>query len=382
MSHTLRTVELFLARLPLVRPFTTSSHTKHHLDHILIRARDQNGAEGWGECASASDPYYCSETSETSWHILRDFLAPGVLGIAWDHPDEAAHTWDKVRGNRFAKAGLEMACWDLFTRVRNEPLAGALGGTRREIHSGVSLGIEPTVEGILEQIEHYLDQGYKRIKMKIGPGRDLAYLRAVRERWPDVLLMADANSAYTLDNPEHVAALRALDGLNLMMIEQPLGDDDIVDHAKLQAQLQTPICLDESIHSVDDARKALDLGSCRIINIKVSRLGGLSEARRVHDLCLARGVPVWCGGMHEFGIGRAANVSISSLPGFSLPGDVSGSDKAYREDIVDPPIRAHSGAIDVPWDRPGLGFDASIERIKASTVRELVLEADRAPLLA
>jgi O-succinylbenzoate synthase len=165
MSHTLRTVELFLARLPLVRPFTTSSHTKHHLDHILIRVRDEDGAEGWGECASPSDPYYCSETSETSWHILRDFLAPGVLGIAWDHPDDAAHTWEKVRGNRFAKAGLEMACWDLFTRVRNEPLAGALGGTRREIHSGVSLGIEPTVEGILEQIEHYLDQGYKRIKM-------------------------------------------------------------------------------------------------------------------------------------------------------------------------------------------------------------------------
>ena len=322
------------------------------------------------------------ETSETSWHMLRDFLTPGLLGVAWEHPDEAAATWDKVRGNRFAKAGLEMACWDLFTRVRGEPLAEALGGTRREIHSGVSLGIEPTVEGIVEQVEHYLDQGYKRIKMKIAPGKDLAYLRAVRDRWPDVLLMADANSAYSLDNPEHVAALRALDGLNLMMIEQPLADDDIVDHARLQAQLETPICLDESIHSVDDARKALDLGSCRIINIKVSRLGGLSEARRVHDLCLAREVPVWCGGMHEFGVGRAANVAICSLPGFTLPGDVSGSDKAYRQDIVDPPIRAHAGAIDVPWDRPGLGFDANFELIKANTVRELVLEDERAPLHA
>jgi O-succinylbenzoate synthase len=238
------------------------------------------------------------------------------------------------------------------------------------------------VAGIIEQIEHYLDQGYKRIKMKIGPGRDLAYLRAVRERWPDILLMADANSTYSLDNPEHVAALRALDDLNLMMIEQPLADDDIVDHARLQAQLKTPICLDESIHSAEDARKALDLQSCRIINIKVSRLGGLGEARRVHDLCLARDVPVWCGGMHEFGIGRAANVAICSLPGFTLPGDVSGSDKAYRQDIVDPPIRAHSGAIDVPWDRPGLGFDANFERIKANTVRELVLEAERAPMPA
>lgn len=382
MSHTLQSVELYLVRLPLVRPFTTSSHTKDHLEHILIRVRDEAGREGWGECASASDPYYCSETSETSWHILRDFLIPGLLGHGWDHPDAAAATWRIVRGNRFAKAGLEMACWDLYCRTRGEPLAGPLGGTRKEIHSGVSLGIEPTPDAIVEQVAHYLDQGYKRIKMKIAPGRDVAFVSAVRRRWPDVQLMADANSAYSLDNPEHIAALRGLDGLNLMMIEQPLADDDIVDHAQLQAQLETPICLDESIHSVDDARKALDLGSCRIINIKVSRLGGLSEARRVHDLCFGRGVPVWCGGMHEFGIGRAANVAICSLPGFTIPGDVSGSDKAYREDIVEPPIRAHGGAIDVPWDRPGIGFEPHIERIKASTVRELVLEAQRAAVHA
>src|SRR5262249_34320237 len=192
--------------------------------------------------------------------------------VSWSHPDEAARTWQAVRGNNFAKAGLEIACWDLYTRGRGESLTAALGGTRGEIHSGVSLGIEPTVEGILEQVARFLDQGYRRIKMKIGPGRDLAYLRAVRERWPDILLMADANSSYSLDNPEHVEALRALDDLNLMMIEQPLADDDIVDHARLQAELATPICLDESIHSMHDARKALDLGSCRIINIKVSRL--------------------------------------------------------------------------------------------------------------
>jgi O-succinylbenzoate synthase len=382
MGHTLQTVELYLVRLPLIRPFTTSSHTKDHLDHILIRARDSSGAEGWGECASAADPYYCSETTESSWHILRDFLVSSVLGVAWDHPDAAARTWEKVRGNNFAKAGLEMACWDLFTRSRNASLAHALGGTRHEIVSGVSLGIEPTPAAIVEQVERFLDQGYRRIKMKIGPGRDLAYLRAVRDRWPDILLMADANSAYSLDEPQDVAALRALDDLNLMMIEQPLADDDIVDHARLQVQLRTPICLDESIHSVHDARKALDLGSCRIINIKVSRLGGLSEARRVHDLCQSRGVPVWCGGMHEFGVGRAANVAISSLPGFTLPGDVSGSDRAYREDIVDPPIRAHDGAIGVPLDRPGLGFDTNLDRIKAHTIRELLLEAERTPLPA
>jgi o-succinylbenzoate synthase len=377
MSHTLRSVQMYLVRLPLIRPFTTSSHTKDHLDHILLRVRDTDGADGWGECASAADPYYCSETTESSWHMLRDFLVPSILSVAWDTPDDAARQWALVRGNNFAKAGLEMACWDLYTRAKGEPLCAALGGTRREILSGVSLGIEPTVQGILEQVARFLEQGYRRIKMKIGPGRDLAYLRAVRQRWPDILLMADANSAYSLDNPEHVQALRALDDLNLMMIEQPLADDDIVDHARLQAQLATPICLDESIHTVHDARKALDLGSCHIINIKVSRLGGLSEAKRVHDLCLSREVPVWCGGMHEFGVGRAANVAISSLPGFTLPGDVSGSDRAYREDVVDPPIRAHQGAIDVPWDRPGLGFDANLERIAARSVRELVLESDR-----
>jgi O-succinylbenzoate synthase len=382
MSHSLRSVELFLVRLPLIRPFTTSSHTKTHLEHILLRARDQAGNEGWGECASATDPYYCSETTESSWHILRDFLVPGLLGVSWTHPDDAAATWKAVRGNNFARAGLEMACWDLYTRARSEPVARPLGGTRSEILSGVSLGIEPTVAGILGQVERFLGEGYRRIKMKIGPGRDLEYVRAVREKWPDILLMADANSAYSLDNPDHVAALRALDELRLMMIEQPLADDDIVDHARLQAQLQTPICLDESIHTVHDARKALDLGSCRIINIKVSRLGGLSEARRVHDLCLARGVPVWCGGMHEFGVGRAANVAICSLPGFTLPGDVSGSDRAYREDIVDPPIRAHAGAIEVPWDRPGLGFDANVDRVKAASIRELVLEGERTPLHA
>jgi O-succinylbenzoate synthase len=377
MTHSLRSVELYLVQLPLIRPFTTSSHTKDHLDHILIRVRDEGAREGWGECASAADPYYCSETTESSWHVLRDFLVPELLGVAWEHPDDAARTWATVRGNNFAKAGLEMACWDLYTRARGESIADALGGTRREIHSGVSLGIEPTVDGILEQVARFLDQGYRRIKMKIGPGRDLEYLDAVRQRWPDILLMADANSAYSLDDPAHMQALRALDGLNLMMIEQPLADDDIIDHARLQAELSTPICLDESIHSVHDARKALDLGSCRIINIKVSRLGGLSEARRVHDLCLSRDVPVWCGGMHEFGVGRAANVAISSLPGFTLPGDVSGSDRAYREDIVDPPIRAHEGAIEVPTQRPGLGFDANPDRIKARTVRELVLEPGR-----
>ncbi len=357
-------------RLPLARAFTTSSHTKDHLDHILVRVRDASGAEGWGECASPSDPYYCAETVETCWHLLEKFLVPAVLGQTWSHPDEAAARWAKVRGNAFAKAGLEIALWDLHARSLGQPVAGLLGATAKEILSGVSLGIEPTVASLLEQVERFVEQGYRRVKVKIGPGRDLAYLRAVRERWPELPLMADANSAYRLDDPSHLEALRAIDALGLMMIEQPLGDDDIVDHAELQKQLQTPICLDESIHTVDDARKALALGSCRVINVKVSRLGGLGPAKRVHDLCRAQGIPVWCGGMHEFGIGRAANVAINALPGFTLPGDVSGSDKAYREDIVDPPIRAVNGAIAVPWDRPGLGFEPNLERIAARTLRD------------
>ena len=371
---------LHRVRMPLVHEFQTSSHRKAFLDHILVELEDASGAVGWGEIASSSDPYYAPETVETCWHMLKDFLLPGLLGHPWEHPSEVAQTWAKVRGNRFARAGPEMACWDLYARARGEPLAKALGGTQRSIQSGVSLGIEPTVEGLLEQAEQYRAQGYKRIKVKIGPGRDVAYLSAVRARWPDLPLMADANSAYRLDEPAHVAALEALDDLGLMMIEQPLADDDIVDHARLQQRLKTPICLDESIHSAEDARKALDLGSCRVVNVKVSRLGGLGEAKRVHDLCLARGVPVWCGGMHEFGVGRAANVAISSLPGFTLPGDVSGSDRAYREDIVNPPIRAVDGAIPVPWDRPGLGFEPDLERIRACTLRQLTLRDERAAI--
>ncbi|MBI2761315.1 MAG: o-succinylbenzoate synthase [Chloroflexi bacterium] len=369
MSYTVERVDLYLVRLPLVHPFTTSSHTKDHLEHIILRVRAADGAEGWGECASPSDPYYCAETVETCWHIIRDFLSPALLGRAWDHPEQVGGLWAKVRGNNFAKAGIEMACWDLFARATNISVARALGGeeARPFIESGVSLGIEATPALLLEQVDKYVAQGYKRIKMKIGPGHDVEYVAAVRAKYPDLPVMADANSVYTLrDAP----ILRRLDRFNLMMIEQPLGDDDIVDHAALQKELQTPICLDESIHSVEDARKALDLDAGRIINIKVSRLGGLAEAKRTHDLCRARGIPVWCGGMHEFGVGRAANIAINSLPGFTLPGDVSGSDKAYKDDIVEPPIRAHEGRLPVPLDRPGLGHDVVESRIRDALVRE------------
>jgi len=369
MTFTIERVDLYLVRLPLVRPFTTSSHTKDHLDHIILRVRTADGAEGWGECASPSDPYYCAETVETCWHITRDFLAPALLGAPWEHAEEVDRLWAKVRGNNFARAGIEMACWDLEARARGLSVARLLGGdeARPFIESGVSLGIERTPERLLALIDEYVAQGYKRIKMKIGPGHDAEYVAAVRERYPELPLMADANSAYTLRD---AAMLKELDRFNLMMIEQPLGDDDIIDHAALQKELRTPICLDESIHSAEDCRKALDLDAGRIINIKVSRLGGLAEARRTHDLCRARGIPVWCGGMHEFGVGRAANIAINSLPGFTLPGDVSGSDKAYKEDIVEPPIRASEGRLPVPLERPGLGHDVVEERLRAGLIRE------------
>jgi O-succinylbenzoate synthase len=361
-------IDLLMVRLPLVRTFRTSSSQKDAITHILVRVAAE-GIIGWGECASPTDPYYCPETTETCWHLLKDFLGPLVLAGRWDTIDELTTLYRLVKGNRFAMAGLEMACWDAVARRGGCSLAALLGGTRNAIAAGVSLGIEPEIGTLFGLIDQYLGEGYRRIKLKIAPGHDIDVVRQVRARFPDVPLQVDANSAYTLADLD---TLKALDGFGLLLIEQPLGDDDIIDHARLQAALETPVCLDESIHSASDARKALDLGACRVINIKVSRVGGLGEARRIHDLCQARGIPVWCGGMHEFGIGRAANLAISSLPGFTLPGDVSGSDKYYREDLVEPPIRAHGGLLTVP-SAPGLGVEPDPERIARATIRSLTL---------
>jgi len=357
-------VELMVVRLELLRPFVTSSSQKTYLEHILLRV-EGGGLTGWGECASPSAPYYCEETTETCWHVLRDFLVPAVLHQPLSTVESLVSRYGRVKRHHFAKAGLEMALWDLKGQAEDAPLYSLMGGERREILSGVSLGIESDTGRLFGLIDQYLVEGYRRIKLKIGRGRDVDVVRQVRERYPDIDLMADANSDYTLAD---LPTLKALDAFNLTMIEQPLAHDDIVDHATLQRELRTPICLDESILSAGDVRKALDLGSCRIINIKVSRLGGLLEARRVHDLCLARGIPVWCGGMHEYGIGRAANLAISTLPGFTLPGDVSGSDKYYAEDLVDPPILAQGGAI-LPPDSPGIGYTVNRERVQRHTVR-------------
>jgi O-succinylbenzoate synthase len=362
-------VDLHLVSLPLVRPFRTSSSVKDHIEHILIRVESSDGAVGWGECASPSDPYYCPETTETCWHILRDFLVPSVLGQDWASIDDLIDLFGPIKGNGFARAGLEMACWDLIAARERTSLSALLGGTKAEILSGVSLGIEMDLGRLFGLIDRYLAEGYRRIKLKVGPGHDVEVVSRVRERFPDVPLQVDANSAYSLDD---IGTLKRLDEFRLLLIEQPLAHDDIVDHARLQAELSTPVCLDESIHSSEDARKAIEIGACRVINIKVSRVGGLREAKRIHDVCLERNVPVWCGGMHEFGIGRAANVAIASLPGFTLPGDVSGSDKYYAEDLIDPPIIATGGAVAVPAS-PGMGHTPNLARIERATIRRLTM---------
>lgn len=374
MTIKLTQIDLFHVPMELVHGFQTSSHRKNELNHILVRVWDEEGRTGWGECAVPTDPYYCPETTETAWHILRDYMCPAVFGQSFESAEDLLKRIAKVRGHNFARAGLETAFWALDAERQQKPLAELLGATRREIISGVSLGIESSVPALLEQVGRFVEEGYERVKLKIGPGWDIVPVAAVRERWPELPLQVDANSAYTLA-PEHVAALRELDRFGLLMIEQPLSHDDIIDHARLQAELQTPICLDESIHSAEDARKALELSACRIINIKTSRLGGLLEARRVHDLCYQKGIAVWCGGMHEYGIGRAANVALAALPGFTLPGDVSGSDKYYAHDLTTEPILAHNGAIAVTWDKPGLGYQVDEEYLKARTARTLSFHA-------
>ena len=364
-------VDLMHVRMELVRGFETSSHRKNELNHILIRVHNDAGQVGWGECAVPTDPYYCPETTETAWHMLRDYMAPTVVGQEIAAPEDLLARFAKVRGNNFARAGLEQAYWALLAAVEGKPLAQMLGATQPAITSGVSLGIEKDVGRLLDVVGEFVAQGYPRVKLKIAPGWDVTPVAAVRERWPDLPLQVDANSAYTLDQ---IPQIKELDRFGLLMIEQPLGHDDIVDHARVQAELETPICLDESIHTAEDARKALDLSAGRIINIKTSRLGGLLEAKKTHDVCYARGIPVWAGGMHEYGVGRAANVAIAALPGFTLPGDVSGSDKYYAHDITTVPILATDGAIPVPTT-PGLGYDVDVEYVRRQTVRALTRTA-------
>ncbi|MGW5365378.1 o-succinylbenzoate synthase [Actinopolymorpha pittospori] len=362
--------ELFLARLPLVHEFETSSHRKSYLDHILVRLTSTTGAVGWGEIASPSGPFYGPETVESCWNVAGEHLLPMLLGVEWSHPRDAAESWRKVRGNEFAKAGVDMACWDLWATETGVPLAQALGGTRDRVVAGVSLGIEPTPAALVEQVAKQVEAGYPRVKLKIAPGWDVEPVRAVRREFPDLDLHVDANGAYTED-PDHLAALRGLDDANLTMIEQPFAPHNLLAHARLRHSVQTPICLDESIVDLDDLRTALALEAIAILNIKVSRMGGLTTAVAAHDLARQHDVPVWCGGMHEFGVGRAANVALSSLPGFTLPSDVSASEKYYARDIVTPPISADHGFVDVAWKAVGGGHTVDEAFVREISLRTM-----------
>jgi O-succinylbenzoate synthase len=379
-------VQGYRLRLPLVHEFETSSHRKSFLEHVLVRVEGPDGAVGWGEVASPSDPYYAPDTIDTGWLILRRYLVPSLLASEWEHPRDVGRCWARVRGHHFAKAGLDIACWDLWSRARGQALATALGGTRREIAAGVSLGIERSVGELLEQVGRHVGEGYRRVKLKIAPGWDVEPVRAVREAFPEIALQVDGNGGY-LETAEDLAVLTSLDAFGLLMVEQPFAPGALAAHARLQARLGTPVCLDESIDDLDQLDSALAIGACRVLNIKVSRMGGLTAAVAAHDLATGSGLPVWCGGMHEFGVGRAANVALASLPGFDLPGDVSGSDKYYRSDVVDPPVRAYDGRVPVPDGRPGLGHRVDERRVVEEAVESFdlwsdgvgVVKTDRAP---
>ena len=363
----IQSIELREIRLPLIHFFETSFGRTTERRIVLARLTDADGVEGWGECTAGEGPFYSNEWTETAWLTLKEFLAPMVLGKQIGSAADAYSLMKSVRGHRMAKATLETACWDLEAKSARVPLWKHLGGTRPEVSSGVSIGIQDTPDILLEKIRTEVDAGYQRIKIKIKPGWDLKIVERVRKEFPDIRLMGDANSAYKLSD---VPLFQQLDQFNLMMLEQPLSHDDIFDHAKLQRQINTPVCLDESIRSAEDATNAIVLGSCRIINVKLGRVGGHSEAKRIERIACENEIPIWCGGMLESGIGRAHNIAMSTLAGFTLPGDVSASARYWEEDIIEPPVRvSERGTIKAP-EGPGIGFNINLPRIEALTVRK------------
>ena len=360
---------LYHLRMPLRRPFETSFGRISNRDCILIEAQCED-LTGWGECVADRDPGYSYETSATAWHILSDFLVPELLGQELAGAADLQRRMGFVRGHPMAKAGLEMAWWDLYGKQNESSLSKLLGGVRPAVEVGVSIGLQSSPAALVETVAGYLVQGYQRVKIKIKPGRDTGDAQAVRTAFPDLRLQVDANSAYTLEN---ATSLLPLDELDLLLIEQPLAEDDLWDHHRLQAIFRTPLCLDESILSARHARQALEMGACRVINIKAGRVGGLSQAVAIHDACQARGVPVWCGGMLETGVGRAANLALASLPGFSLPGDISATNRYYAEDITNQRFSLNpDSTIDVP-DAPGLGVTVNRQALERYTLERLEL---------
>ncbi len=369
-------IELRLLRLPLVRFFETSFGRVHERSFLLVRV-EEDGVEGWGECVADANPYYSYETTRTAWHVIAEFIAPLVLGREFAHPSAVFDALHGIRGHNMAKAAVEMAAWDLFAREQQQPLAEVLGGEPATIAagiaSGVSIGIQDSLEQLAERVAIELAAGYRRVKIKIKPGWDVAAVRLLRERFGAIPLMVDANAAYHLEAAAHLAAL---DPFELLMIEQPLDYDDLRDHATLQRQIRTPICLDESIHTVRAAVEAIELDACRIINIKPGRVGGHAESIRLHHLARQHAIPVWHGGMLESGVGRAHNIHLSTLPNFTLPGDVAASRRYYAPDLIDPEIEVRpDGTIPVP-SAPGIGVHIVMDRVEAATEERLELHAE------
>jgi O-succinylbenzoate synthase len=363
----IQSIELLEIRLPLIHFFETSFGRTTERRIVLARVRDNDGAEGWGECTAGEGPFYSDEWTDSAWETLREFLGPMVAGKRVDSAADVFALMKPVRGHRMAKATIETACWDLEAKKLGVPLWKHLGGIRSEIASGVSIGIQDTPEILLEKIRREVDAGYQRIKIKIKPGWDVGIVARVRKEFPHIRLMGDANSAYTLAD---IPLFKELERFNLMMLEQPLAHDDLFDHARLQHQIQTAVCLDESIRTPEDATHAIAMGSCRIINVKLGRIGGHTQAKLVEQVARENNIPVWCGGMLESGIGRAHNIAMSTLAGFSLPGDVSASARYWEEDIIEPPVTVSAKGTIAVRDAPGIGFNVNLQRIDALTVRK------------
>ena len=349
----IKRVILHYLSMNLKNPFTTSFGTVKNREMIIVEMVDQEGMIGWGECVAFREPWYTEETLQTAAHIMKDFLIPKLMQQPIQHPDELHLLFSPVRKNPMAKSALEGAVWDIYAKKMNTSLSRALGGTKNAIDSGISIGLQDSDEELFRMINHSLEQGYKRIKLKIKPGQDISLIHKVRTTYPQLPIMADANSAYRVEDIER---LKALDEYKLMMIEQPLGFDDLYEHAMLQQQLSTPICLDESIQSFENAKQAIALNSCKVINLKIGRVGGLSEAVKILKLCEAKNISVWCGGMLESGISRAHNIALASLPQVNLPGDISSSSHYWEQDITYPEVVVYNGMIQVP-EQTGMGFE-------------------------
>lgn len=367
-----QSIELRRLRLPMREPFEASYGVERDKDVILVTVQTAAGALGYGECVAMSSPHYTEETAHTAWWMLIDFLAPQLKALQVTTTADLFTIRDRfapIRGNRMAKAALEMAVWDAFANETQQPLARLLGQARAEIDVGISIGIQPDIPHLLRKVEGYLAQGFRRIKMKVRPGFDLDAVRAVRKAFGDVPLMIDANSAYTIADTEH---LQRFDEFGLLMMEQPLGWDDIVDHAALQRRIATPICLDESIRSVDDVRRAVELGACRVVNLKPGRVGGFAESIEIHAYCQRHGIDLWCGGMLETGIGRLHNIALTSLPGFTLPGDTAPSARYFAEDVIDPPVEFSQPGMLAVEPLPGVA-----SRVRERRLDKWVVEATR-----